>query len=273
MSAQSQSLGVVALPETRQLDVLAQLLERRGAQVLRCPLVAIHDSPHPGAVVGWLDRFVETPPELFVVYTGEGIYRLVAAAERAGRQSAFVEALSRTRILTRGPKPVRALKSLGIEPHLSAAQPTTQGIVATLDALELEGRRIAVQYYGAEANPELAQYLQSRNAEVDPVMPYVYASSADDEAVESLIRSLAARRVDAIAFTSKAQVERLFAVSRKAALQNELAGGLRATVVAAVGPVVARELERHGCRVDVMPQESFFMKPLVTGLVQRLTQD
>ncbi|MGD8808445.1 MAG: uroporphyrinogen-III synthase [Gammaproteobacteria bacterium] len=270
MPAQSQSLGVVALPETRQLDVLARLLERRGARVLRCPLVAIHDSPHAGAVVGWLDRFVDSPPALFIVYTGEGVYRLVAAAERAGRATAFVHALSQTQILTRGPKPVRALKTLGIEPHLAAAQPTTEGIVATLDTLELNGMRIGVQYYGAEANAALARYLESRNAEVDPVMPYVYASEADDKAVESLIHSLAARDVDAIAFTSKAQVERLFAVSGKAGLQNELASALRATLVAAVGPVVASELERHGCRVDVMPTESFFMKPLVTGLIERL---
>ena len=36
---------VVAVPEARQLDVLASLLERRGASVLRCPLVSILDSP------------------------------------------------------------------------------------------------------------------------------------------------------------------------------------------------------------------------------------
>jgi len=270
LQEQTQTLGVVALPETRQLDVLAQLLERRGAQVLRCPLVAIHDSPHPAAVLAWLDRFIDSPPELFVVYTGEGIYRLAAAAERGGRHAAFVAALTATRILTRGPKPVRALKSLGVEAQLAAAQPTTDGIIATLDGLELDARRVAVQYYGAQANPVLAQYLEERNVDVDAVMPYVYASEADDKAVEQLIRSLAEGRVDAIAFTSKAQVERLHAVAKRVELENMLTGALRSTVVAAVGPVVAKELARHGWRVDIMPEESFFMKPLVTGLVDLL---
>ena len=46
-SAAATSLAgrVIAIPETRQLDVLARLLERRGATVLKVPLVAIYDAP------------------------------------------------------------------------------------------------------------------------------------------------------------------------------------------------------------------------------------
>jgi len=35
----------IALPETRELDRLAQLLTEEGATTLRCPLVAIKDAP------------------------------------------------------------------------------------------------------------------------------------------------------------------------------------------------------------------------------------
>ena len=269
----SAEFGTVALPETRQLDVLAQLLERRGASVLRCPLVAILDSPHQAAVEAWLRRLVDSPPDLLVFYTGEGIYRLSAAAERAGLRAAFVATLGATAILTRGPKPVRALRTLGVEPRYTAVQPTTDGIIATLDTLALEGQRVAVQYYGADANPALAQYLERRSVEVDAVMPYVYASEADDRAVENLIAGLAEGSVAAIAFTSKAQVERLFKVAIQAGLDAELTQALRQRIVAAVGPVVAAELRAHGCEVDVMPEETWFMKPLVTRLLERLGHD
>ena len=47
---------------------------------------------------------------------------------------------------------------------------------------------------------------------------------------------------------------------------NSLEQGLRQTRVAAVGPVVAAELETAGIRVDAMPPESFHMKPLVIAL-------
>ena len=40
----------IALSETRELDVLCGLLERRGATVLRFPLVSIHPTANTAAV-------------------------------------------------------------------------------------------------------------------------------------------------------------------------------------------------------------------------------
>ena len=102
---------VVAVPETRQLDVLANLLVARGADVVRCPLVAIVDSPDTAAVVAWLQRLSADPPALIVFYTGEGIDRLLGFAERAGIRQEFLESLSAARKLCRGPKPKRAKES------------------------------------------------------------------------------------------------------------------------------------------------------------------
>ena len=56
----------IAVPETRELDVLAQMLERHGAQVLRCPLVAIRDLPDASEAVAWLQRFTHDPPHVAV---------------------------------------------------------------------------------------------------------------------------------------------------------------------------------------------------------------
>ena len=38
----------IAVAESRELEVLAGLLERRGARILRYPLVTILDAPDPG---------------------------------------------------------------------------------------------------------------------------------------------------------------------------------------------------------------------------------
>lgn len=260
----------VALPETRQLDVLAQLLERRGIGVLRCPLVAILDAPDASTVEAWIDRLIDEPMDLLVVFTGEGIYRLEGFAERHGRHAAFVAALGRTPMLTRGPKPVRALRKLGLKPAFEAERPTTEGVIATLGGIELEGKRVGVQLYGADPNETLMRYLAERGVEPDCVAPYVYAPESDDGAVAGLIERMRDGRVDAVAFTSKAQVERLEKVAARRGLAADLAAALESVVVAAVGPVVARELEQHGVRVDVLPERDFFMKPLVTRLVARL---
>ena len=59
----NQLAGVrVAVPESRQLDTMVQLLERRGAAVMRIPLVAIHDAPDPALVLAWIRRFDESRP-------------------------------------------------------------------------------------------------------------------------------------------------------------------------------------------------------------------
>jgi uroporphyrinogen-III synthase len=98
------------------------------------------------------------------------------------------------------------------------------------------------------------------------VAPYVYADAADDAAVQRLLARLNAGEVDAIAFTSTPQVERLFSVAPAAAVSAALAR----TLVAAVGPVVAEALGRHGVTPRLMPEESFFLKPLTTALEEAL---
>jgi uroporphyrinogen-III synthase len=261
---------VVAVPESRQLDVLAGLLERRGASVLRCPLVGIVDSPDEAGVLAWIERLIATPTDLVVFYTGEGVQRLVGFATRAGREAPFVAALARTPKMTRGPKPKRALKALELEPEYTATEPTTAGMIEAANAIAVPLRRVALQLYSRDQDRQLADWLERRGAVVDAVAPYVYASKADDERVVALIGELEAGRVDAIAFTSKAQVRRLLELAEKRRLEGALRSGLTRTKVAAIGPVVAAELETARIRVDAMPEDSYSMKPLVTSVCELL---
>ena len=259
---------VVAVPETRLLDVLASLLENRGADVVRCPLVTIEDSPNAHDVLAWIGRFADDPPALAVFYTGEGIERLLGFAERAGMRERFVAALAAVRKLCRGPKPKRALRRLKLDTQLEASAPTTGGILETLDTLELEGRRVAVQLYGDKRVAALEAYLTGRGVLADWVAPYVYASAANDARVAALIEQLGQGRIDAVAFTSQAQIERLLAVAEARGLDAQLREGLAHTFVAAVGPVVADALRAAGFAVHAMPEESYFMKPLVKAIAE-----
>lgn len=263
---------VVAVPESRQLDVFASMLERRGAAVMRCPLVAIKDAPDPAPVVAWIERAIETPPALHVFYTGEGITRLLGFAERAGLREPFVDSLRGVTKLCRGPKPVRALRKLDLDVDVPAPAPTTAGVIEALGGLDLAGRRVCVQLYGSEPNPELTAFFERERIDADAVHPYVYTDESDDARVVELIGELAEGRVDAIAFTSKSQVERLLKLARGRELGARLEAGLAGTCVAAVGPVVAAALDDAGIRVDATPDDNYFMKPLVTELSRRLAR-
>lgn len=257
---------IIAVPETRELDVLARLFEQRGATVLRCPLVAILDAPDPAPVAVWLHRFVAGTCDDLVLFTGEGLRRLLRFAERREMRDSFIEALRGVRRITRGPKPVRALREIGLAPDLQATEPTTDGIIAALSALDLSGRTVGVQLYGGDPNPPFMDFLAKAGARIDAVAPYVYASNVDDERVADLIERIAAGRVDVIAFTSAAQVRRLWAVARKLGREDPLRAGLDHTVVAAVGPVAAAEAVRFGMNPAIMPARVHSMKPLVNEI-------
>lgn len=253
---------VVALAETRQLEELAQLLEKEGAVTLRCPLVGIFDAPHSTPVVEWLRRLVADEFSYVVFFTGEGIRRLLGFAERAQLRAGFINALGRTKIISRGPKPVRALKELGLAPYCVAEAPTTAGVIATLEREPITGQIVGVQNY-RDGNPVLEDFLASRSATVAAVVPYVYAPAAHADRVVELIQRLAAGTVDALILTSSPQIDRLYDVAAEKALTAELAAGLMRTRVAAIGPVVAENLRQRGARVHICPEQGFVMKNLV----------
>jgi len=268
MDPQPLAGRTIAVPETRELEVFAAMLERRGASVVRCPLVAIRDAPDPAPVLAFARAFAGGACDDLILTTGEGLRRILGCIERhePRLQAGFLESLGRVRKITRGPKPARALRELGMKPDLPAQPPTTAGIIASLTAVDLRGRRVGVQLYGTEPNAPLMEFLERAGATVLTVAPYVYADGADDAAVRGLIARLSAGEVDAIAFTSTPQVERLFAVAPAATV----CAALGQTLVAAVGPVVAGALERHGVSARLMPEESFFLKPLTTVLEEAL---
>jgi len=259
----------IIVPETREIELLAGMLERHGAVVTRCPLVAIRDVDEPAPVVAWLERFAAAPPDDVILFTGEGLQRLHKLAGAHGLAEKFVAALAEARKISRGPKPARRLRELGLKSDLAVEPPTTAGIIAALGHETLAGRRIAVQLY-PEAPPDLIDFLSKAGAVVDPVLPYAYASAADEARVVAAIEAMAAGDVDLIAFTSGPQLRRLKAVARAKSCEPVLAQGFAKTKIAAVGPVVAAAIEAAGGTVAIAPAESFHMRPMVNAIVAAL---
>jgi uroporphyrinogen-III synthase len=261
----------IALLETREAERLGAMLREQGAEVVGCPAVGIVDAADPAPILAWLGRFIAQPCDDLILLTGEGLARLHALAEQGGNAPAFLAALTRTRRITRGPKPARALRALGIEPQLRAASPTTDGIIALLRDLPLRRRRIGVQLYPGAAD-RLSSFLEEAGATPDTVTPYDYAPQASEAALASLIDQIALGRIDAIAFTSAAQVRRLFEVAQSRHQTDRLLAALPNTTIAAVGPVVAAEIARHGLTATIVPHDAFFMKPLVTAIAAALAR-
>ncbi len=260
----------IALPETRELDKLAGILEEAGATTLRCPLVAILDAPDPSAVDAWLAVLAAGGFDDLIFLTGEGLRRMLARAERTGQHAHVLAALGRVRKITRGPKPARALHEVGLTTDLAATTPTSQGVMDTLGSHDLQGRRIGLQLYGSEPNQPLVRFLTAAGASVHVVAPYIYAPASDEDRVLALITRLAAGGIDAIAFTSASQVDRLWGVAGTKSAEATLQAGLRKTKVAAIGPIVVEALQGHGITADIVPEQPFIMKRLTSAIAAAL---
>ena len=261
---------IIALPETRELDLFARMFESRGALTLRCPLIGIRDAPDAAPIEAWLHRFVAGGMNDLILMTGDGVRRLLGFADRSQLRSDFIAALIRVRKITRGPKPQRALREIGSVADLTVAEATTDGVIARLSELDLSGRNVGLQLYGDEPNEPLQLFLRGKGAEVDAVAPYRYIDASDDEDVIALVDKIAAGQVDAIAFTSATQVRRMREVAAHQKRLHALVKGLERIVVAAVGPVVAKELATLGIMQPVMPANSFNMKPLASAIIRAL---
>jgi uroporphyrinogen-III synthase len=256
----------ILVPESRELDLFAGMLEAQGATARRCPLVQIVALDDPLPALCWIDRLIATTPDDTVLLTGDGLRHLVELSGE--RHGAFLAALSRTRIITRGPKPARALREVGLLRFIAAAAPTSQGVLETLAADALAGRRIALQLYPGEAAQWIVQALAERGAILDTVTPYRYATQAEAAAVTHIIHDLVAGRIGMIAFTATPQLARLLAVAKEAGLEPALRAALARTPIAAVGPVMETALAAEGLAAAISPQSSFHMKPMVRAICE-----
>lgn len=252
----------IALAEGRQLEDLASLLEKEGAEPQRYPMLSILDPVDDAPALAWLDELIADQFQWVVLFTGEGVRRLLTCADRHGRKDAVVAALARVKSITRGPKPVRALNEVQLKPTRVATIPTTEGVIASLQAEDFTGKTVGVQLY-REDNPAFQDFLTKKQATIRAVLPYIYAPASDTERVLDLIARLDRTEFDAIVFTSAPQVERLFDVATERQTESVVRRGLSKTKVAAVGPVVAEALRSRRVRVDVCPEQGWVMKNLV----------
>ena len=262
----------IAVPESRELDLFTRMLERYGAVAVRCPLVSIHDVEDSEPVDAWLDRLVQGRHDIVVLYTGEGLSRLLGFARRKGIEADAISALDKAFKVARGPKPAKVLRGIGLVPDAMAEEPTTAGLMETLSALHIQGKCVGVLLYpgGEEALPN---FLEAAGAQVDPILSYRYASDEEDERVLKFVHELASGTIDLIAFTSTAQVRRLQEVARRFGKNSELDAAMQQVVIAAIGPVTAEAVEKAGWPVGAMPQDSYHLKPLVMAFGKKLSQD
>jgi len=258
----------ILILETREEAQFSKLLQEQGADVVRCPMFVINDSPDAVSVEAWIRRCIDRPFDDLVLMTGEGLRRIVKVVRRIGVEPAFIAALTKARKFARGPKPVRALRELGLEAEVVTEKPTSEGIAEALAKLDLNGHRLGIQLYPEQDHAKLLSAINAMGAAIDAVLPYVYDAKAAEPNIVAAIDDMAGGKIDAIALTSRGQARRLIDTAKARGLEARLKDALKRAKVASVGPVVSDELTGFGIATDIFPDnDAFFMRPLISAMI------
>ena len=248
----------VLLLESRRAQELASIVTSYGGQPISAP--SMREVPIDSNIeaIGFADALERGAFGLVVLLTGVGTRALVTVIERVrGTKESFVDALRRTRVLARGPKPVAVLRDLNVPVWLTAPEPNTwREVLSSLDAkaseLPLGGLEVAVQEYG-ESNADLLAGLEARGARVTRVPVYQWALPEDLGPLHAAIRAIAAGDIDVILLTTATQVVHLMQVASGMERTDAVHAGLRRAVIASIGPTTTEALHKHGITPDLEP--------------------
>ena len=271
MTAKLENLNVV-LFESRHAKTIGDLVTLHGGIPHSGP--AMKDVPleqNPDAFL-FAERLLRGEIHAVILLTGVGTRILVEVLQTRYKKEEIVEALKKTRIVPRGPKPIRVLRELGIPYAVTVPEPNTwREILETLDAnkeiVPVEGRVVALQEYGVP-NPELIKGLKDRAANLLVVPVYRWALPDDTAPLKKAITAIVEGKMQVAVFTTAVQVRHVFKVAGEMGLQDRLKEALRRAVVASVGPDCSEAIRSFDLPVDIEP-ESSKMGPLVAAVAER----
>ena len=248
-----EGLRVVSF-ESRRAQEMSELIRNYGGEPFIAPSLQEIPLVENNAAIDFMGQLAAGEFDFLILLTGVGTRTLVAAVSTKYSRERVAAALQRTTVVARGPKPVAALKELGLTPDISVPEPNTwRDILSELDRkADIRGRRIAVQEYGV-TNPELIAGLEARGARVLRVPVYRWALPDDTAPLRAAIRRIVDGQVDIALFTNATQVDHMFQVAAEERLDQSLCQAFAHVLIASIGPICSEALEQFGLKADLEP--------------------
>lgn len=235
---------------------MAKLLEKRGATPLQAP--SLQEVPYQDNTdaIAFGEELFAGKCECLIVMTGVGTKTLIEAISTRWPQEKVIEALGKTTIISRGPKPVATLKQYGLKPHLVADPPNTwEKVLQLLDSSWPIGKkRVHVQEYGAR-NQAFIDGLSERDAIVCPIPIYGWQLPDDTQPLQNAIAEIIAGHVDCMVFTSSHQITNLMHVAKEVEQESQLRMAIQKVVIASIGPVTEAAIVKQGFSIDIIPEK------------------
>lgn len=245
---------IVGCFESRRGTEMSALIEKYGGVAKVSPSlreVAIRENPSAKTFV---HELLTGNIDIVIFLTGVGFKHLLTAVEKIVPRQRYLDALTDVVTICRGPKPVAAMKEVGLTPTHRVPEPNTwRDLLATIDAgIPIYNQGVALQEYG-KSNSSLIGGLESRGARVLQVRVYDWELPEDTAPLEANVKALAAGELDVILFTSAHQAVNLITIAQRLNLLPQVEAALRSTVVASIGPTTSEMLRDLDWPVDIEP--------------------
>ncbi len=249
-------LRVLSL-ESRRATEMAKLIETYGGVPIVAPSMREVPLETNTEAQDFARKLLAGELDVVVLLTGVGTRALTRVAETVCTREEFISALKKVPVVARGPKPVAALKELGITPVVTAPEPNTwRELLGALDqnsaTLPLQSKRVALQEYGAP-NAELIGSLAQRGAKVTQVPVYEWALPEDVQPLRVAVTAIGSGKVDVALFTTSIQIIHLLKIAAEMGKYKETIAAFQKILVGSIGPVTSEELNASGIAVDMEP--------------------
>jgi uroporphyrinogen-III synthase len=248
--------------ESRRAAELASLISSYGGRPLSAPALREVPLESNRAALEFASRLRGAEFDIVIFLTGVGARALVEVTSQVCPRDVLVEALKRTKVVARGPKPLAVLRELQVPVWVAVPEPNTwHELLSAIDTalanqerdakrLPLAGSRIAVQEYGV-SNVDLLEGLRARGAEVTPVPVYKWALPEDVEPLRRGAAGISRGEVDVVLWTTSVQVVHFMQIVQEMGLESQVRAALACMVMASIGPTTTQELRHHGLMTDL----------------------
>lgn len=265
--ASFDGLRVAAL-ESRRGEDMERLITRFGGRPFVSPSMREVPIQENREAIDFAYRVITGEIGIVIFLTGVGLRHLVSAIEKHIDRQRFLNALSDVTTVARGPKPVSAMRELGLNPTVRVPEPNTwRELLKALDeSVQVTNQKVGLQEYG-KSNASLIAGLEARGADVVRVRVYQWDLPEDCRLLEENVRGIVDGQREVLLFTSAHQVANLLRKSDEMGLEDELRQALRKMIVASIGPTTTEMLRQNDLPVDLEPEH-----PKMGHLVQEAAQ-
>jgi len=249
-----RGLRVLSLESRRAVEI-AKLIEAYKGVPVSAPAMREVPLAENAEALQFARDLLSGSVDVVVFMTGVGARALLEIASAEHRPESLLQALRKTRIAIRGPKPLAVMREWNVPVEVNAPEPNTwRELLSSMEGMSggLHAQRVAVQEYGV-SNPEFLSALRERGAIVRRVPVYQWALPDDTAPLEEAVSAVVERSVSVALFTTGVQATHLFQIANKMGKREELQAGFRKIFVASIGPSTTETLAGLGVTADMEP--------------------